>query len=138
MTGFFEWVEVGGGYAVWFAGFIVSVIAIVGGCVKAYRHLTSPAHEARKASEEGDKQLHSRIDELESNSKECADRFQNDFLSIKRLRREQERQADVVALLSEGMFLIIQHLVTDDHIDDMQEWMREYTKQTVKSDISKS
>lgn len=134
--GFFEWIEQGGSYVAALAVFISSITAAIFGLVKAYNHFMRPVHDAKRASEEGDAELHERIDSLERESKQCAKKFANDDESIKGLRREQNRQADSLAMLTEGVFLVIQHLVTDDHVEDMQEWMRDYTKQSVKSDIT--
>lgn len=135
MSEFLSWIEQGGEYAVGFAALIGSITAAIFGLVKLYNHFMKPHYEAKQASEEGDRKLHERIDSLESESKQCAKKFANDDESIKGLRREQNRQADNISMLTEGVFLIIQHLVTEDHVEDMQEWMRDYTKQTVKSDI---
>ena len=49
---------------------------------------------------------------------------------INLLKRELTRQAESTAMLTEGVYLIIQHLVTNDHIQDMETWMREHAKAT--------
>lgn len=132
---FVAWLEQGGAYVGWFAGVVVSIIAIISGCVRLYRHFMNPAREVKRISEEGDKELHCRIDGFESQKEDCLRRFQKSDDEVEKLKSEQGRQADMLAMLTDGVFLVIQHLVTDDHVEDMQEWMREYTKQTVKSDI---
>lgn len=132
---FLGWIEQGGEFALGFAAVVGSLTASIFGLIKVYNHFMQPHYDAKQASEEGDKKLHGRIDKLEAESKQCAKKFANDDEAIKSLRREQNRQAETLAMLTEGVFLVIQHLVTEDHVEDMQEWMREYTKQNVKSDI---
>lgn len=132
---FFTWLDQSGENLVYFAGIIIAAGAIIKAIIKAYHVWIDPVHETRKQSEEADKELHDRIDTLETRRAECDEKFANDFEQLNSLRREQNRQAEAISMLTEGTFLIIQHLVTDDHVEDMQEWMRDYTKQTVKSDI---
>lgn len=133
--GFFEWIEQGGSYVAALAVFISSITAAIFGLVKAYNHFMRPVHDAKRASEEGDAELHERIDSLETESKQCAKKFANDDEAIKSLRREQNRQADTLSMLVDGVFLIIQHDVTNDHVPDMEEWMRNYAKNSVKLDM---
>lgn len=132
MIEFFSWIEQGGEYAVGFAALIGSITAAIFGLVKLYNHFMKPHYEAKQASEEGDRKLHERIDSLESESKQCAKKFANDDESIKELRRDHNRQAEILSMLAEGVFLIIQHDVTNDHVPDMEEWMRDYARNSTK------
>lgn len=70
------------------------------------------------------------MDGLECKHEEYDEKLANDFASINLLKREYSRQAESTAMLTEGVYLIIQHLVTNDHIQDMETWMREHAKAT--------
>lgn len=128
---FAQWLHQGGVYVVWLGGVITAICLIVGIIVKAVAMIRKPAQEAAKKSEEGDAALHERIDHLEENEKECSKKFANDFQELKGIRRDLNTQAESIAMLTDGVFLVIQHLVTDDHVDDMEEWMRNHAKNAI-------
>lgn len=121
----------GGVYVIWLGGLCTAVGAIVALLAKGIAMWRKPTQDAVKKSEEGDAALHARIDHLEENEKECSKKFANDFQELKGIRRDLNTQAESIAMLTDGMFLVIQHLVTDDHVDDMEEWMRNHAKNAI-------
>lgn len=127
---FGQWLAQGGDYVVWLGAIAAGATGICALLYKGYRALTRPARDAAEKSEEGDRALHERVDGLECKHEEYDEKLANDFASINLLKREYSRQAESTAMLTEGVYLIIQHLVTNDHIQDMETWMREHAKAT--------
>ena len=127
---FGQWLAQGGDYVVWLGAIAAGATGICALLYKGYRALTRPARDAAEKSEEGDRALHERVDGLECKHGEYDEKLANDFASINLLQRELTRQAESTAMLTEGVYLIIQHLVTNDHIQDMETWMREHAKAT--------
>lgn len=132
---FAQWLAQGGGYAAVLAGAAGTATVLCGAAYKLYRAASRPFRDAARRSEEGDRALHERVDGLEGRCGECDERFANDFASIKMLTREVARQAQSNAMLTEGIYLIIQHLVTDDHVQDMEAWMREHAKMAASAHL---
>lgn len=127
---FGQWLAQGGDYVVWLGAIAAGATGICALLYRAYRAMTKPARDAAEKSEEGDRALHERVDGLECKHEEYDEKLANDFASINLLKREFTRQAESTAMLTEGVYLIIQHLVTNDHIQDMETWMREHAKAT--------
>ena len=127
---FGQWLAQGGDYVVWLGAIAAGATGICALLYKGYRALTRPARDAAEKSEEGDRALHERVDGLECKHEEYDEKLANDFASINLLKREYSRQAESTAMLTEGVYLIIQHLVANDHIQDMETWMREHAKAT--------
>lgn len=132
---FGQWLAQGGDYVVYLGSFFVALTAICAAAYKAYKAFTKPAKDVRELSEQGDKELHERVDGLEEMHTTHEDRLANDYASINLLKRELIRQSESTAMLTEGVYLIIQHLVTDDHVADMESWMREHAKQSTASHL---
>lgn len=128
---FVQWIQQGGNYVVWLGSVITAAIVLIGVIIKAIAMWRKPAQDAVKKSEEGDAAINARIDHLEENEKECSKKFAADFQALKEIRRDLNNQADSIAMLTDGVFLVIQHLVTDDHVDDMEEWMRKHAQRAI-------
>lgn len=112
-------------------GLATALTAISAIIVRVYNKLAAPHKERWTQSEEEDKKLHERIDKLEEREELCMGYFKNDLAAINSLRRENNQIINYISNLSDGVFLIIQHSVTNDHVDDMEKWMRDYIKNAV-------
>lgn len=133
---FTQWLAQGGDYVLYLSSIVVAAVGLCAALYKGYRALTKPTRDAVAKSEEGDRALHERVDGLEGKHAGYEEKLANDFASINMLKRELDRQAQASAMLTEGVYLIIQHLVTDDHIQDMEAWMREHAKATASTHLS--
>lgn len=132
---FLQWLAIGGDYVIYLAAIIGALFAICAAVAKGYRAWMRPTKEAMEKSEEGDRALHKRVDEHEGRLGGHDKLFANDLASIKLLTRETNRQSEALANLTEGVYLIIQHLVTNDHIHDMEAWMRDHAKASLAAHL---
>lgn len=125
---FMQWLAQGGDYVIALAAIVTALTVLCAALVKAYKAWQKPAREAAEKSEQGDRELHERVDGLEGKHADYDEKLANDYASINLLKCELTRQAEASAMLTEGVYLIIQHLVTNDHVHDMETWMREHAK----------
>lgn len=129
---FAQWIAQGGEYVLWLAG-MIGGFGVIGAVVyKFIKFITAPAKKATEQSVQGDKELHERVDGIEETLIKVKEYVKSDFESIKEMRRDNNTQVEAIAKLTEGVFLIIQHLVTDDHIADMEKWMRDQATLSVR------
>lgn len=118
---------------------ILAGIVLAGGAAKyvkgAWDWFHRPAHEAKAAAKEGDESLRSQMEEALRDHKRYEEYFRNDSNDIKLIKHELMRQGAVDAATVEGVYLIIQHLTTGNHTDEMKKWMRDFVSNETESHI---
>lgn len=125
-----EWVSAGGVIAAFIVS-ILTIITIVCGIVgRAMQRYKKPFDELNK-----------RVDGLEERHPTCERKFANDKEDIEmivrivnRNTREIENIFELLANHAEGIHLCMQHGVNGDHVQLLEEWMRQNARKTVKSD----
>lgn len=135
---FGQWLAQGGDYVIYLGAIVAAAVGICAAAVRIYKALTKPTRDAMEASEAGDRAIHERVDGLERCHVTYEAMFANDFASINLLKREATRQGESLVTLTEGVYLIIQHLVTNDHLQDMEAWMIRHAKQATSPDFGEA
>lgn len=82
-----------------------------------------------------DRSLQDQLDEARKEHQLYEEYFRNDSNDIKIIKQELLRQGSVDAEVIEGLYLIIQHLTTGNHTDEMKEWMRRFASHETQSQI---
>lgn len=131
---FWQWLAYGGNYVVVLAGIVSALTVICGVIYKGWKKLQEPAERVAQQSAEADQEIHGRVDVIEANLRKIEEFSRADFASIKSIHRDQHRLSQCIAILTDGVFLVVQHLVTDDHIADMEAWMRQYATNAISAE----
>ena len=120
-------------------GWILAGLILLGNGVgtinKAWHALHEPVREVRSMAQEGDRSLQDQLDEARKEHQLYEEYFRNDSNDIKIIKQELLRQGSVDAEVIEGLYLIIQHLTTGNHTDEMKEWMRRFASHETQSQI---
>ena len=132
---FGQWLAQGGDYVVYLGAIAAALAGICALAATAYKALTKPTRDAVEASEAGDKVLREDIEQLKEKERQHDAMFASDFTDIKLLKREAARQGESLVTLTEGVYLLVQHAVTHDHVLDMEAWMVRHATQAVSPHI---
>lgn len=122
ITEFVQWVEHGHSYVIGLAGIIGSLGVIFAVLMKIWHKVNEP-----------NTKLQDRVEKIEKRLDEHDEYFKNDKSSINMLIRGQNRQDESLGNITEAVFLIIQHEVTGDHVEDMEKWMINQAKGNIAS-----
>lgn len=121
MTDFQTFAMVGG----WICAGIVLLASVVKTAREGWTFIRKPTDELR-----------GEIDEIKDKLRHHDECFGHDLTTLKLISKELVRQGEVDAQIIEGVYLIAQHIATDNHIDKIKEWTRNVASSSVAPNIA--
>lgn len=120
---FGQWLSTGGDYVVYLGTIVVALTAIVGFAYKGVRYLSSkweqPAQKAAEASEQGDKALHERIDELEAKHAHYDGCLARDQRMLQEHDRLVKQHDDDSKMMLRGVLQLLNHGIDGNHTEQL-------------------